>query len=169
MNQQIKVKNPEPLIRAVKDLPVDLLLIGNGEFHERLKQVVNILGLNGQVTFIKSVPHSQIHRYYQQADIFVNPMLCGGVAMGTMEAMACGLPVVHAQPLWEEEPEVLGNLGVIVEPTPEGFRSGIRQLINNPILAKELGNSARRRMKDIDGRLMEQKECDLYLDVIRDR
>ena len=166
VNQQIEVKNPEPLIRAVKNLPVELLLIGDGVLHDHLRWVAGSLTLTHKVTFIKSVPHSEIHQYYQRADIFANPMQCGGVSMGTMEAMACGLPVVHARPLWEKEPEVLGDLGIVVEPTPEGFRSGIGQLVGHQDLAERLGLGGRRLMEKMNGQMMEKKERELYLNLL---
>ena len=167
VNQQIEVKNPEPLLRAVADLPVDLLLIGDGVLHERLRRVARSLGLDERVTFIKAIPHAEIHWHYQHADIFANPMQCGGVAIGTIEAMACGLPVVHARPLWEEEPEVLGDLGIVVEPTPEGFRSGIQYLLDNPAVGRELGRRGRERIEGMNGQLMEQRERELYQDLVR--
>lgn len=167
VNQQIEVKDPEPLIRAVKNLPVDLLLIGDGVLHDHLRRLAGFLGLTHKVTFIKSVPHSEIHRYYQKADIFANPMQCGGVAMGTMEAMACGLPVVHARPLWEKEPEVLNNLGIVVEPTPEGFCSGIEQILQQQDLGEALGLRGRWRIEKMNGQMMEQKEYDLYLSLLK--
>ncbi|MCX6135469.1 MAG: glycosyltransferase family 4 protein [Ignavibacteriales bacterium] len=166
VNQQIEVKNPEPLIRAVKNLDVDLVLIGDGVLHGRMIEIVDSLGIAGKVTLIKAVPHAKIHEHYQQADIFANPMQCGGVSMGTLEAMSTGLPVVHARPLWEEKPEVLDDLAIVVDACEEGFSAGLKRLLDDPSLAQELGRQGRRRLREMDGKMMEQRERDLYSSLL---
>jgi glycosyltransferase involved in cell wall biosynthesis len=167
VNQQIEVKNPEPLVRAVRNLDVELWLIGDGVLHGQMNEIVDSLGIREQVTLIKAVPHAQIHEYYQRADIFANPMQCGGVSMGTLEAMSTGLPVVHARPIWEEKPEVLEDSGIVVEPTERGFAAGLKRLMENPSLAKELGQEGRKKLLQMDAKVMERRERDLYTSLLQ--
>lgn len=166
VNQQIEVKNPEVLLHAVKDSGMDLLLIGNGVLQPHLKSVAKSLNLHDSVTFLNAVPHSEIHQYYQRADIFANPMLCGGISMGTMEAMACGLPVIHARPLWEDTPEVLGSQGLIVESTPQAFHAGLSTLFSDDGMRKHLGDLGRSRILQMNGEKMERRELAMYKNVL---
>jgi glycosyltransferase involved in cell wall biosynthesis len=51
--------------------------------------------------YVKFVPHtglnhSQMRAFYQSAAVFVNPSLQEGFGLPTLEAMACGVPVVQA-------------------------------------------------------------------------
>jgi glycosyltransferase involved in cell wall biosynthesis len=40
------------------------------------------------------VPHSNIHKYYQSADVYVHPSPFEGIPLTLIEALKCGLPVV---------------------------------------------------------------------------
>jgi glycosyltransferase involved in cell wall biosynthesis len=114
------------------------------------------------VTFIPSAKHGEIHRYYQNADICAVAITMAGVSMGTMEAMASGLPVVCGRTRWAERPEVVGDVAVMVEPTVQGFAEGILALIADPILRARLGRQGRDRILQIRGDLMERLESELY-------
>ena len=70
VGRQNKQKNQQCLIKAIKDLPVELLLIGDGDQHDYLVTLAKELGIENRVIFIKSVPHSEIHKYYADSDIF---------------------------------------------------------------------------------------------------
>lgn len=166
VGNQIKGKNPENLIKAVKPLNVNLLLIGDGPLHPYLVKLVNNLGIENKVKFIKFVPHSEIHEYYASADIFAIPIEYGGVCIPVIEAMASSLPVVVPKPRWEDSPELVGGIAIVVENTPEAFRKAFKKLISNPELRKELGEKGRKRALEIDGKIMEEKEMKLYKELV---
>ena len=155
-----KQKYQECLIRAIKNLNVDLLLIGDGELYDGLKQLTKELGIEDRVKFIKSVPHSEIHKYYSSADIFAIATHYEGFCIPVLEAMASSLPVVASKigPIQE----LVGNAGILIENTPEAFKEAFKKLISNPELRKELGEKGRKRALEVDGKIMEEKERRLY-------
>lgn len=50
--------------------------------------------LGDKVRHIPGVPHSELVRYYAEADVLAFPSLVGGIGLVCYEAMATGLPVV---------------------------------------------------------------------------
>lgn len=155
-----KQKNQQCLIQAIKDLPVELLLIGDGDQYEYLEFLTEKLGVQEKVKFIKSVPHSEIHKYYAESDIFALASDHEGMGIGTVEAMSSSLPVVvtNKEPL----PEVVGDAGILVERTPEAFTEAFKELIDSPELRQELGAKGRARAMDFDAKLIEKKEAKMY-------
>jgi len=163
VGRHIRGKDPENLIRALVGFDgVELVLIGKGPLTGRLKALVQQLRLEGRVSFVPSVPNTQIHTYYLSGDVFALPILYGGVCIPVLEAMAAGLPVVLPKPLWEKVPEVIGSTAVLVNNTPEEFREAIKHLLNNDALREKLGAEGRKKIEEIDGHLMENREKTLY-------
>ena len=63
-------KNHDLVIRAIKNLDVYLLIIGNGEQKEQLSNLIKELKIENKVIFKDSVPNNQIQDYYKSADVF---------------------------------------------------------------------------------------------------
>ncbi|MFX0202267.1 MAG: glycosyltransferase [Candidatus Hodarchaeota archaeon] len=162
----IEGKNQETLIRAIKGLDLHLTLIGDGEMRLFLKDLVKKLGLEGQVEFVSSVPNTEIYQYYQRADIFALPIKYGGIAIPVIEAIASGLPIVVPRPLFEPEPELVGDVALVVENTPQGFREGLRQLADDIDLRHRLGEMGRKLAESISGDKMEEREKNVYLQLL---
>lgn len=76
-------------------------------------------GLRNDCRFLGAVDPERIHRLYQQADAVVCPSLQEGFAIPTLEAMACGAPVIAAKA--GALPEVVGDAGLLAEPDPESM------------------------------------------------
>jgi glycosyltransferase involved in cell wall biosynthesis len=90
----------ESLIAAMRpvverDLRVRLFIGGKGELREPLENQVRSLGLEGNVRFVGFIPEARLPDYYAAADLFVLPTRClEGFGLVTIEAMACGTPVM---------------------------------------------------------------------------
>jgi len=159
-------KNPEYLIKAMPYVKAKLVIIGDGPYRKKMEGIIKSLNLNGKVSLIPSVPNSKIDKYYKAADIFVSVNDYGGVSKVVIEAMASGLPVVINRPRWESSPELLGDAAVIADNSPGGFAKALNRMIANPNLMAELGNRNREKALEIDGRIMEQKETQVYRSLI---
>jgi N-acetyl-alpha-D-glucosaminyl L-malate synthase BshA len=101
-----------------------LILIGEGSQKNKSIKEVSTLGLEKSVIFAGKISPSDIHEYYQSADIFVLPSHtdAGGPPVVFIEAMACGLPVI----------------GTDVGGIPEGIENGINGFIVPPKNVDEL-------------------------------
>lgn len=161
-----KGRSPENLIRAVKRLDVTLVLIGSGELTSTMRMLTNQLGLSSKVKFIERVPNSQIHEYYLASDIFALSVQYPGIGIPVIEAMGAALPVIISKSPFEKERELIADIAITVENTPEAFEEAFRRLLADSQLRKELGEKGRKRAEKIDGKIMEQKETELYKNLI---
>ncbi|NPV54622.1 MAG: glycosyltransferase family 4 protein [Firmicutes bacterium] len=77
-------------------IPSRLVIVGNGpeDYLGNLKKIImHNEYLQGKVTFIGAVPHSDLVSYYSAADVGV---WAGGPTISIREAIACSLPVIIA-------------------------------------------------------------------------
>ncbi len=69
-----------------------LLILGDGEEHDRLKRLCDDLGIAEDVEFLGYVRNP--YPYFRMADLFVMSSRHEGMPTALIEAMACGCPVV---------------------------------------------------------------------------
>ena len=133
-----------------------LMLIGEGSQRNYSLEVVSRLGLEKFILFVGKIPPSDIHKYYQSADIFVLPSHtdAGGPPVVFIEAMACGLPVIGTSIGGIPEGIENGVNGFIVPPkNVDKLTEKIDVLLKDGKLRKEFGNNSlkkdRRKFYDI--------------------
>lgn len=80
--------------QALRDLNAYLVIIGDGPDREIIENLIQTSGFKDRILYLGSVPNKEIHKYYEGADIFINPSYSEGFPRVLIEAMACGLPVV---------------------------------------------------------------------------
>lgn len=165
----IKEKNQQCLIRAVKGLDVKLIIVGDGPEYTNLVRLISGLGLQNQVSILRSVPHDKIDSFYKNADIFALPILYGGIAIPVMEAMASSLPLVVPKPLHETEPELVADIAVVCDNNPDSFREGIKRLASDERLRRELGEKGRKLIQEVSMQAMEARERQMYEELIGNR
>ncbi len=90
-------KNQEFLVDVFKEYSLIndeavLMLVGDGENMEMIKEQVNKLNLNDKVKFIGSV--TDVYRYYQAMDMFLFPSRFEGLGMVAIEAQVSGMNVI---------------------------------------------------------------------------
>jgi glycosyltransferase involved in cell wall biosynthesis len=87
----------EQLLRAVTQLEDDVFLaiVGGGMLGDEHHRLSGDLGLGDRVRFAGPVGEDELHDWYRAADLFVLPSVAyEGFGMVTVEALACGTPVV---------------------------------------------------------------------------
>jgi glycosyltransferase involved in cell wall biosynthesis len=75
-------------------------------------------------TYLGRIPRSRVREEFLRADVFVHPSLAEGCAVASLEALACGLPMV-----------VTPNAGTVVRDGVDGF---IVPACDGPALAEKL-------------------------------
>jgi glycosyltransferase involved in cell wall biosynthesis len=85
---------PFVILDSIKQANTICLIIGGGSELSELKLQINNRGLNDKVFTLGEKSNSDIHKYYQIADVFINPTFTEGFPRVLIEAMASGLPIV---------------------------------------------------------------------------
>ena len=162
-----RAKYPECLIEAIVPHNLHLKLIGQGELEQALRKLVVDLGVEDRVEFVRQVPNREIHKHYQEADIFVMATHYEGFCIPVLEAMAAGLPIVATDtgPI----PEVLAGAGKVVAKDPRPFPQALADLVADPEARRALGTAARKRALEVDGSRMEERENHLYTVLMQRR
>ena len=107
MGLDILIQAMPAVLKAQPD--VLLLIGGKGPEAARLDNLIRSLGLADNVRLVGFIPDDDLVAYYQSADLFVLPTTAlEGFGLVTVEALACGVPVVGT-PVGAT-PEILGEL-----------------------------------------------------------
>lgn len=99
------VKNQAFLIYVLKDtielIPdAVLILIGEGELQDTVRQLVQKLNLNNRVIFLNR--RNDVNRILQGMDCFMFPSLYEGLPFSLLEAQAAGLPILTSKNVSQE-------------------------------------------------------------------
>ncbi len=161
-------KNHECLIRAVKNLDVYLLIIGDGEQKEYLIDLVKKLGMENKIMFKSSVQNKQIQDYYKTADLFAlayDPEI-EGVPIPVLEAMAAGLPIVISKPSSKFSDGLEGAV-IFSNIDPQSFAYEIKKILADESYAQTLSDHALSKAREFDGKIMEEREASIYQELLK--
>src|SRR5438270_11443824 len=73
-----------------------IVIASTGPYEAELRAQVDSLNIRDRVTFLGYIPDNDLAPLYQLADVFAIPSEADLQSLTTMEAMACGLPVIAA-------------------------------------------------------------------------
>lgn len=105
---------------AVHRARPDLILALSGPPHARRTELFK--GMAG-VRMLGRQPEDLLPALVASAEVVVVPSTYEGFGLPALEGMAAGVPVVAART--SALPEVVGNAGILVEPSERGIRDGI--------------------------------------------
>jgi len=88
------VKGTDIAIRALSRIKddVNVSIIAYGVDFERTLSLAYSLGLN--VNVLPKVPHEKLNQYFWNADVVIDQFKLGSLGMVSLEAIACGRPVI---------------------------------------------------------------------------
>ena len=81
-------------MQQLRELPIALLIAGDGEERERL---IELAGGNPYIRFAGSLTQAELPLYYSWSDVLVLPARAEPWGLVINEAMACGLAVIAHQ------------------------------------------------------------------------
>ncbi|MEY4972217.1 MAG: hypothetical protein RL399_174 [Actinomycetota bacterium] len=140
-------KGPEVLIRAVAEMvghspalraKLITMIVGgasgaNGAEVDRLKELVNWLGISDVVRFAPPVERKDLADYYRAADLVCVPSYSESFGLVALEAQACGTPVVASAVGGLRTAVADGISGVLVDGhNPRAWSSVIARLLQEP-------------------------------------
>jgi glycosyltransferase involved in cell wall biosynthesis len=140
-------KNVDALVRAfaasLPDLDADTRLViagsahtGNARLYPPLDPVITEHGLQDRVVLTGRISEADKLRLYNLADLYVFTSLYEGFGLSPLEAMACGTPVICSNR--SSLPEVVGEGGILVDPTPQKLAGAISTVMNDGYLRRRL-------------------------------
>jgi D-inositol-3-phosphate glycosyltransferase len=110
---------------------------------ERLETLVAEMGLADRVVFVPPQPHELLSTYYRAADVCLVPSRSESFGLVALEAAACGTPVVASDVGGLRTLVDHGHTGYLVEDgDPEVFAARVAGLLDDPLLAEQLGTAA---------------------------
>jgi len=148
------IKGIKYLIQSMKivtkyDDKLLLLLVGDGEEKEKLKNLVDELNLSKNIKFVGRIIHERIPEYLIASDIFVLPSLSEGFPLVSLEAMASGLPIVATNVRGLPEIVVDGENGYLVEPmNPQQIAEKILLLLKNDELRDKISRNNKDKARE---------------------
>jgi teichuronic acid biosynthesis glycosyltransferase TuaC len=98
--------------------PVELVLVGEGDYEHDAWLVAQRLALADHVLFAGKRPNAEIPLWMNACDVVALPSLSEGFGVVLVEAMACGKPVV-ATACGGPEDIVTSDTGILVPPADE--------------------------------------------------
>jgi D-inositol-3-phosphate glycosyltransferase len=140
-------KGPEVLIRAVAEMVTHspalrpklvTLIVGgasgaNGAEVDRLKELVQWLGISDVVRFAPPVDRAGLADYYRASDLVCVPSYSESFGLVALEAQACGTPVVASAVGGLRTAVADGISGVLVDGhNPRAWSSVIARLLQEP-------------------------------------
>jgi glycosyltransferase involved in cell wall biosynthesis len=135
----------EAMKTVVRRMPdARLVVCGEGEEENALRQQVESGGLSGSVQFVGFVP--DVREVMSAADIVAMPSLAEGLGVAALEAMAMAKPVVSSDAGGLPESVVHGETGLV---TPAGDPGAVAEallaVLSDPDLAERMGRAGRER------------------------
>jgi L-malate glycosyltransferase len=137
--------------REAYDPKARLHLIGTSlgtDYPRALERFASRLGVAEAVRMPGRVSAEVLSAYYEGADVFVCASDHEGFCVPLVEAMATGLPVVAYDAA--AVGETVGDGGIVLEEkTPAVVAAAVDRVSGDPVLAKRLGRSGRRRATEL--------------------
>ncbi len=131
------------LLRLAPDLPMRLVVAGDGELLPEARRLVEERGIEEQVSLLGW--RSDVRSLLREFDVFVLPSLYEGFSYSLIEAMAAGLPIVSTEVFGTRETvsRLPGNVVV-----PVGDSAALAEGMKS-ILELSDGENPRKRLREI--------------------
>ena len=133
-----------PMVLARKD--VDFVFVGDGGQKACLENTSRILNVNHRTHFLGDVSAERLQQEYDRCDLWVNPSIVDekgntqGLGLGSIEAYAHQKPVVASRVGGIPDAVINNHTGFLVEQNnPQDLAKAILKLVENPVLANEMG------------------------------
>jgi len=126
---------------------IKFLIVGEGPLRDELERHSQNLGIENKIVFTGE--RNDIPDLLQMMDVFVLTSNWEGLSNAIMEAMASSLPCVATDVGGNSELVLDGETGYIVSPNDPGAAAQkVLYLINDRLLAKEMGVKGRKRIEE---------------------
>ena len=141
---------------------------GSDREMNRLSAMASALKVDDHVTFVGTVDQAELPAYYSAADVFVLPSYYESFGMVTLEAMACGTPIIASRVGGPKTFVTGGVTGYLIEwHCPEPYAQRLDILLSNPSLQVNMGVAARARVQSMGWDSTASSMLRLYSSMIK--
>lgn len=124
-----KTKGVDCLVKAMKNIDAVLVLVGDGQENENLKNLAKENNLQEKIIFAGRIPFAA--RFLKAFDLFVLPSRKEGLPYALLEACAANIPTVTTDVGGTHEVIMHGINGYLVKPND---KNDLREKINQALL-----------------------------------
>jgi phosphatidylinositol alpha 1,6-mannosyltransferase len=140
------------------------LIIGDGPARDEFSQRL------GDARFIGFQHGVELARALASADLLLNPSSTEAFSNVSLEAMACGVPVVAAHASGNRDVVVHDKNGMLVPPGDiDGYLGALKRYIDHPVLRERHADSALARSHDFTWDRANQGMVDAYFSALAAR
>jgi glycosyltransferase involved in cell wall biosynthesis len=169
-------KNLAALLRAFalvrSQLPEGTRLVIAGAAHSGhpdrypdLQPLARELGIADATLFTGRIGDEEKLALLNAAELYAYPSLYEGFGLSPLEAMRCGTPVISSDR--SSLPEVVGDGGLLVEPTPEKIGAALAFVLQTPHELRELRRRALAQAARFSWSRTAQETAAAYEEVLR--
>lgn len=160
-------KNIHTLIEAMPDIlqkepRAQLLIVGDGPARSTLERQVKEMQLGDHIQFAGQVPNSEVHHYYQMANVFVSASDSESQGLTYDEALASDLPIVVMRSPYTDELIDDPGIGISFQQRA-GLVKGVIRYIDNPP-SEEARDKRQAKLRDISAEVFGRRVVDFYRD-----
>jgi glycosyltransferase involved in cell wall biosynthesis len=142
-------KGYDILLRAMRDVDAQAIIVGEGPLQEQLENLAAQLGISNRITFVGGLHRDEVKQYLHAAKVLAFPSVTAAEAFGIvqLEAMSAGLPIVNTS-LSTAVPHIArdGREGLTVPSNDAvALADALRRLLDEPELARKLGQAGHAR------------------------
>ena len=161
-------KGFEHLVRAMRDVDAELVVVGGGPLLAPLEQTARECGVASRVHFLGEVEGNSLAAYYAASDVYALPSIARSEAFALvqLEAMASGVPVVNTAIARSGVPSVSrdGESGLTVPPADApALARALTRILGDREMARRFGNAGRARARrEFSKEVMAERMLALY-------
>ncbi len=137
-------------------------LVGGGPVEADIRNLVREMNLSG-VHFKGVAAHSEIARFYDEADIFINASRLDNMPVSVLEAFAAGMPVVSTEPEGMRYVVKHGRTGLLSVPgDATALAQNVIRVLQDSELADRLVSNAREELERYSWPVVREQWVEIY-------
>lgn len=137
------------MMAHLRDLPVQLVMIGGGELEKAVHDLVAQLNLGGAVDVRGALPHEEAVKFLKRSRLMAFPSRWEGLPIAPIEALYFGVPVVATNIPGTDEVIAHGRTGLLVDAhTPRAMADAVRSLLIDASLWSEFSANGKKDVRD---------------------
>lgn len=156
------------IIRDKASIPDEVKLVlagGKGWLYDDIFELVEKKGLEDQVIFPGYIAGEHLVELYNLAELFAYPSLYEGFGLPSLEAMACGTPVVTSNV--SSLPEVVGDAAITIDPYDvDELAEQMANVVTSRDLSQNLIEKGKERVDKFSWRKTAEETLKVYKSMV---